>query len=364
MPELRRDPVTERWVVLAPERALRPQAFADAPRSSDQPANSTITHDESICPFCPGNEHLCPEPLLAFQAPSPTPLGDFHPNVQPADDKHVTPWSVRVVRNLYPALMLDGTRPCDISRLATDDGTGMFQRRAAIGSHEVVIESARHATRMHQLETWEISQVLAAYVERFQAWRAIDGLRCGIAFRNNGRQAGASLEHVHSQLVGLHHAPPRLELEWTTTRTWFERTGRCLFCEMLQREQQEACRIVAMSDSAALICPYASRAPYEMWLIPTRHASDFDHTSVGERHAIASALGQAIGRLEQLLPGVGWNYVLHTGPFDIIAKEHYHWHIEIIPRIAQLAGYEWGTDQYINLVTPEQAAKQLQLVSI
>jgi UDPglucose--hexose-1-phosphate uridylyltransferase len=332
--EYRQDPLTERWVVLAPKRALRPHALPTTPPTP-------VGSDTEICPFCPGNESLCPECLWEYA------------------DLPTKNWSLRVVRNLYPAVA-----PLDIppvnSPVPVPHDEPLFHHQPALGSHEVVIESSRHITRSYLLTTTELRHSFDAFHHRFQAWRQAKPLKWGIAFKNDGQRAGASLEHVHSQLLATTMLPSRFAEEWEGARRWFAREKQCIFCQILNRESSLQHRIVEQTEHFVVLCPYASRTPFETWIVPRDHSSDFDQASTPLRHQAADTLHHLLQRIQRVLPDTHLNYLIHTSPFDTIDNDHYHWHIEIIPRLAQLAGYEWGTDQHINVVSPEQAAQMLQ----
>lgn len=216
--------------------------------------------------------------------------------------------------------------------------------------------------RFTDLSVIEAEQAFLAYAHRFRAWQTDPNVRYGIAFKNNGRPAGASIEHVHSQLIGLNTLPNTFVAEWKGASSYFEQQRRCVFCDVLENELADKTRIVDEGDEFVVLCPFASRLPYEMWIIPRTHKSHFDREPDSRVQSIGRKAHAILTRLTQLIEDIPFNYLIHTAPFDISDSPYYHWHMEIIPRIAQLAGFELGSGCHMNPVSPEQAAAQLQTV--
>ncbi|MCA9215236.1 MAG: DUF4921 family protein [Planctomycetales bacterium] len=321
-PEYRRDPVTGRWVVIAGGRASRPIEFSfPEVRRSDQ-----------VCPFCPGNE----------QATPPTSLEICNP---------VTgQWQVRIVPNLYPAFCSGGEFNSANSFAWQSDQA----RVSTFGIHEVVIESDRHVSRMTELTDDEVSVVFDAYRTRMQQLSEDPRIAYALLFKNSGVRAGISLEHAHSQLVALPVVPPEAELELSVTRDSFLSQSECVFCQV-QRDSDN--RLIEATDDYVVLCPYASRFPYEMCILPRVHEDHFhQHASM---HRLGRFVRRSLERLERHLPGVSYNLIIHTSPFDSNRYDYYHWHIEILPRIATVAGLEWGSGIFVNSVAPEKAAEEL-----
>lgn len=261
-------------------------------------------------------------------------------------------WHVRVVPNKYPALPAgDEPRPA---------ASGLFQSLAADGAHEVVIESPDHVTRMSELEADCWPPILKAYRQRLAYWRADRRMRAGIVFKNVGLGGGASLQHVHSQLMALPLVPEVLGRELAGSARLFQTAGHCGFCRMAQEEESATARLVLQSPQFLAFCPFASCFAYETWIMPRAHQAHFDALTDAEAVELGDVLRRVISALEQSLPELAYNYVLHTTPFDTDETAHYHWHIEILPRVTRLAGFELGTGIFLNTVAPEDAARILR----
>ena len=325
--ELRKDPVVDRWVILAAERSKRPHA------------NRTTTDSDrdEACPFCAGREGETPPEVLAYRDPS-----------SPAN---ASVWRVRVVPNKYPALAGVG----DISL----QKNSAYLAVNGVGAHEVIIESPRHCVSMAELDEGQVADVLRAYRERLtvvqndQHWNSI------LIYKNEGSAAGATLEHVHSQLLALPIVPREIDQEWRALIAHYDLRKRCLYCEMLDTERADGRRILFETAAFIAFCPFASRFPFEMWLMPKEHSSAFDAMANDELRQLAFMLRQSLQRLGRIVEAP-FNYVIHSAPLREPGRERYHWHLEILPRISKIAGFELASGYYINTVAPELAARQLR----
>jgi UDPglucose--hexose-1-phosphate uridylyltransferase len=327
-PEFRRDPLTGRFVIVAPERARRPQLRG--PKARERPPAS--------CPFCPGNESMTPPELLARRAPGSAPD---------------TPgWSLRVVPNKYPALA-----PPAFAAAAADLGE---DRGPALGAHEVIIESARHEVDAAKLGEAELTAVLDAYRERILALRAAGSSRHVLIFKNQGREAGATIPHPHSQLVGLPFLPPALTEELKGAARYAAATSGCFFCDLGASRAGGAGRVALETRAFLAVCPFASRFPFETWILPRRHAPDFEGTTDEALRDLAGCLASVFRRLDRVLGRSAFNAVLHTIAPDEDGARDFHWHFEILPKVAQVAGFEWGSGLFVNPVAPEEAARRLR----
>ena len=337
MPEYRQDPLSRRWVIIGSDRAGRPNEFVEA----------SVRQSTLICPFCLGNEAETPPAIASYQA------------------NGKEPWTVRVVPNKYPALtnvepLCPTCQPLshDLSSLAIP----------GFGRHEVIIESPRHVASLSELTQAEAELVFVAYRDRLRELKAEGCYQYVQIFKNVGSAAGASLEHVHSQLVGLPGVPEAVQLELTSSLEFFQREGRSLLPQMIDDELVAGTRLVAQSPRLVAWCPQASRFPYEIWVAPRRHAVRFEDAEAGELCELATIMRDVIGRIERAVGISAYNYYLHTAPFDMPAHNdyhgdyhgHYHWHIEIAPRLTKVAGFEWGTGCFINPFPPEPAAEHLR----
>jgi UDPglucose--hexose-1-phosphate uridylyltransferase len=330
MSEYRQDPLSRRWVIIGcDDRAGRPNEFVEA----------TTRQSNLSCPFCVGNEAETPEALATYSAGGNG------------------AWTVRVVPNKYPAVTTDESRCTSCELLSPSPSSG---QAAGFGRHEVIIESPRHVASLSELTDEEAELVFTAYRDRLQQLKAEGAFRYAQIFKNVGPAAGASLEHVHSQLVALPGVPEVLQTELMSCEEHFQRTGRPLFPELIERELSGGKRIVAASPAFVAFCPYASRFPYELWIAPRQHQPRFEDTELGELGELSRLVRDCIGRIERAVGLSSYNYLLHTQPFDTPAHDHYHWHIEILPRLTKVAGFEWGTGCFINPYAPESAAVQLR----
>ena len=342
MPEIRRNSISDQIVLVAPERRQRPNEFAAARTASDltrsdSTRSDSTRSDSTHCPFCPGNE----------DAPPPA-VEELHAADSPNQ------WLVRVVPNLYPAVFdLDQGEPPVVEG-----------RTPALGKHEVVIECRRHVRQFTELSHQESELAFLAYQRRFQAWKQNPQLRFGIALKNSGEQAGASMEHVHSQLIGLTEIPPIAQTELDSALRHYESRGSCVFCDLLADENRQPLRIVDQNDHFTALCPRASRFAYEIWILPHGHVSHFEDDAPETIAEAARFLRHNLRRLQGLTPSPAYNYLIHSAPFDTNPNDHYHWHIEVLPRLGHLAGFELGTGYSINAVAPEQAALELRDVSL
>ncbi len=331
MPELRRDPVVGRWVIIATDRARRP---AEAPRSL------TPTRP-ALCPFCPGHEDRTPREVYSAGRPEGAP-----PN-GPG-------WKVRVVPNRYPALKIEG----DLER----EADGMYDRMNGIGAHEVVIETPDHGRDLASLSDGEVAEVLYAFKARMLDLRNDLRFRYILLFKNQGFAAGASLEHPHSQVIALPVTPRLVQEEVDGALRHYAHRERCIFCDIVMQERKQRSRLVLENDEFVVFAPWAPRSPFETWIVPKRHESNFE-TEPRERLAsCAQALRSSLRRLGAALGEPAYNFILHSNPLREPSSAAYHWHIELMPALTQVAGFEWGSGFYINPVPPEEAAEFLRLV--
>lgn len=329
MPELRKDPVSERWVIIATDRVRRPSDFV----RESLPA----TPSGRFCPFCPGNENKTPPEVLAYRSGSAA--------NQPG-------WSLRVIPNKFPVLEIEG----DLER----EGVGLFDRMNGIGAHEVVIEAPDHALSLSELSERSVEQTLWAFRDRVNDLKNDRRLRYVLLFKNQGALAGATLEHTHSQLIALPVVPKRVQEEVEVADRYYESKERCLFCDLIRQETRAGTRVVTETDHFIVLEPYAPRFPFETWILPRQHRSHYEDTDQAQLKNLAWVLRSTLRKLEKTLERPPYNLLIHTAPLQEPANPRYHWHIEIIPRLTRVAGFEWGTGFYINPTPPEESAKFLR----
>jgi UDPglucose--hexose-1-phosphate uridylyltransferase len=328
MRELRKDPVVGRWVIISTERADRPVDFgfhAPVPR-------------EKGCPFCPGREKETPPEILALGRNGAGP-----------DDAG---WKVRVVPNKFPALQIEG----ELDRR----GEGMFDKMNGIGAHEVIIETPDHAAQWWDLDADHLVEVLRAYRARMLDLARDPRFKYILVFKNQGEAAGATLEHPHTQLIATPIIPTWVKEELTGARDHYRLKERCIYCDIIRQEIDEAKRLVTATDQFVVFEPFAPRFPYETWIMPRRHASSFEGGPEDQLVPLAGMLRDVFVRLHGVLGTPPYNMVIHTAPVGDPFLLHFHWHIEIMPKIVHAAGFEWGSGFHINVVPPEDASRRLR----
>ena len=329
MSELRKDPVTGRWVIISTERRKRPTAF--------RLESVNLTPDEA-CPFCEGHEQMTPRELFALRR------NGSGPNTRG--------WDLRVIPNQFPVLRVEGS----LDR----QGEGLFDKMNGIGAHEVIIETPRHEETLASMEDAAIEQVLWAFRERVQDLKQDRRFRYIIVFKNHGAAAGASLEHSHSQLIALPIVPREVRDEVDGARAHFAAKERCVFCDIVRQETHDRRRLIAENADMVAVAPYAPRFPFETWILPKRHQSVFEESARHEYAALARLLGDMLRRLNRALRCPPYNLLIHSAPLAEPASDFYHWHVEIIPTLTKVAGFEWATGFYLNPTAPEEAAQVLR----
>lgn len=328
MPELRKDPVTGRWVIIATERARRPMDFHREP---------VKIQGARLCPFCPGHELKTPPEVLSFRD---------------TGGANAPGWRVRVVPNKFPALRVEG----QLDR----EGEGLYDKMNGIGAHEVIIESPVHESTLAELQEKNVEEVFWAFRERILDLRKDRRLRYILIFKNHGELAGASLEHTHSQLIALPVVPKRVQEELDGAKRHFDYRERCVFCDVVKHEARDMRRVVLETEHFLAITPYASRFAFETWIVPRRHESHFENAESSVMRNLAWVVRAAVRKMDRVLEWPAYNMVVHSSPVQEGPLEHYHWHIELIPKISKVAGFEWGTGFYINPTPPEEAADFLR----
>jgi UDPglucose--hexose-1-phosphate uridylyltransferase len=329
VPELRKDPITGRWVIIATDRAKRPTDFV---------REKVEIHGSGFCPFCYGNETKTPPEIHAYR---------------PDGSAKDTPgWTLRVVPNKFPALGIEGT----LNRQAE----GLYDKMNGIGAHEVIIETPDHQSTLASLPARAVEDVLWAYRDRILDLKKDRRFKYILIFKNHGEPAGASLEHTHSQLIALPVVPKRVSEEVGNSREYYNFKERCIFCDIIRQESQDIVRVIAENAGFIALSPFAPRFPFEMWVLPKTHQSAFEESQKPEFEHLAFMLKDLLMRLDRVLDSPAYNYILHTSPFPEVSNDYYHWHFEIMPKLTKVAGFEWGTGFYINPTPPEESARFLR----
>lgn len=335
MSQIRKDPASRTWVVLATERGKRPSDFK-ASAAVAKPDQAELDR----CPLCFGHEDMAPPAVFEMW-----PAG--------GRGRKMT-WITRVVENKYPAL-----RPGEL--LSQEDVNEFFHFLTGVGGHEVIVDSPKHTDRLANMPHGQLVALVKTYVQRYRFWRNDKRMAYTLVFKNYGPEAGASLSHPHSQLVAIPIIPPRVAEELDEAKEFYARENECLYCRMIATELRgKPSRMVFENGSMVVFAPYASRFPFELRVMPKRHMSAFEEMSDAEIGDCAQALGVMGKSMEKLLSRPPYNLMIHVAPIRTPGLLYYHWHIEIIPRLTLPAGFEWGSGIYINTVAPEEVAKALR----
>jgi len=330
MPELRQNMATKEWVIIATERAKRPEQFiqANKERVEERPAYA------ANCPFCPGNEELDLERLRLPEQ------GD---------------WIVRVVQNRYPALRESGDRVRHFE--------GLNPSIAGVGYHEVVVESRLHNTSPATEEVEEIERTLWAFQMRGRAMRADQRIEQIVYFKNHGLSAGASLVHPHAQMLGLPVVPSSIRARIEEAQRHFDDQGECVICRMRQEEEREQLRVVVDSPFFTAFIPFAAFSPFHIWIIPRHHHASFLDAAPEELGDLALLLRAILYKIYVGLNDPDYNYIIRSAPGRESNSECLHWYIALVPRVTRTAGFEMGTGMFINTALPEESARFLRAIA-
>lgn len=327
MPEIRKDPTSSRWSIISTERSKRPGDFALPP----------VTKKGGFCPFCKGNEGSTPPETYSIRVDGN------------ADEPG---WKVRVVPNKFPALINEGE--------PTRHSDGIYKMVEGSGIHEVIVETPNHDEEFYSLTDEEFTNVMKTYRQRIITHRDDPRLQYLLIFRNSGLLAGASLEHPHSQLIGLPLVPVAIHDELSVAKDHHDAHESCVFCNMIEREMKDDCRVISENENFIAISPYAPRFPFEVWLFPKSHSSNFETMDDASIEDFSRYFKGLMKNFASVLDDPPYNFMLHTAPTTYTDLPHFHWHIEITPCLTHIAGFERGSGYYINPTPPEEAAAHLK----
>ncbi|MBN1961970.1 MAG: DUF4931 domain-containing protein [Deltaproteobacteria bacterium] len=329
-PQLRYNLITGDWVIIAPKRGKRDNLEMQIP---------TVTMGskyEESCPFCLGNDAATPTETIRI-----------------SNNKS---WSVRAVKNLFPALAAEG----DLHR----NGCSYERSMPGIGQHEVIIESPYHNDMVASLPVEHVRDILGVYLDRMRAFYADPRISHVIAFKNHGQTAGSTIDHPHSQIVGTPVIPGQVRVRIEEALRQYGQLGECMYCHCVRQELASGTRIIEATSDFVVLIPYAALSPYHIWIIPHRHSAYFGDISVAETTSLASILRRTLRRLNIALGNPHYNYVIRSlSPLEANVK-YGHWYISIVVRLTRLAGFELGTGMFINPALPEESAARLRNVQI
>jgi len=335
MPQLRQNPATKEWVVIATERSKRPEEFQTPMEKDGKEALAS-------CPFCKGNESLTPDELFAFRT---------------YGTKPGTPgWWIRVIPNKFPALIPVG----NVKRMQADE---FFRYMDGVGSHEVVIESPDHDKSMALMDQKQVEEIFLAYKERYSALKRDSRYEMILIFKNHGREAGTSIKHPHSQIVAAPITPNHIRHYIEEAMRYFDDNGECVYCKILEKELSKE-RLIMETDNFVSFVPYAARSPFEMWVMPKKHYSSYERISAMDTKELGYVMRHTLAKLYKGLNDPAYNFMILSAPCHEEDLEYFHWHIQIVPRVASVAGFEMGSGIYINTVIPEEAAKFLREIKV
>ncbi|MBI4712825.1 MAG: galactose-1-phosphate uridylyltransferase [Planctomycetes bacterium] len=330
MSELRQNLISRDWVIIATERAKRPEEFVKHTRPAPLPDFS------EKCPFCPGHEDKTP--------PETFRIGDKRS------------WQVRVVYNKFAALTPEGERVRKIN--------GIYRSMTGVGIHEVIIEHPRHNALTGLMTEPEVTNIIRAYKDRYLSAQKDKRIESITIFKNHGVSAGTSLEHTHSQLIATPIVPPQVRSRTEQAVNYFDDTGECIFCHTLKGELEAKERIILETEHFAAFIPYAALSPFHIWIFPRRHMSSFVEINEAEIKDFAINLKATLAKLYYGLDNPDFNYSVRSIPVDEKGSDYFHWYISLIPRVSQTAGFELGSGMFVNVALPEASAKFLREVKV
>jgi len=327
MPEIRYNIVTREWVIIATERARRPEEFAQA-----NPRRGKTEAYVATCPFCPGNEHLTPPETMRLPEEGP--------------------WHVRAMPNKFAAL--------DANASLVRRGTGMRRTITGAGIHEVIVETPLHDRTMALLEPREFERVIEAYRSCYE--RVTDDPRVAHAtlFKNHGERAGTSLEHPHSQIVGTPIIPPRVRERMEIALRFYDEAGHCIICSTVEDELSDGARVVEENSDLVAFIPFAALTPFHLWIMPKRHTATFLEATDGELESLSRMLRSVLRRFHFGLENPDYNVSVRTPPREANGLKYYHWYVSFVPRVTRTAGFEIGSGMFINTALPEKSAEFLR----
>jgi len=327
MSELRQNRATKEWIIIARERAKRPR---DLKRKEKE--EKKLPGFDPTCPFCPGNEKMTPQEIWS--------------------KKRGRRWTIRVIPNKYPALVPLG----ELER----ETQGFFLKMSGVGVHEVIIETPLHNKGLGNLPLQQVEEVCLSFRNRFLELKGDKRTKMILIFRNHGESAGTSLVHPHSQLIALPLVPARIRHHLEEAMRYYDDHGSCVFCDMITEELGAKKRIIHDKDQFVAFHPFASRVPFETWILPKKHNASFGNISSDECRKMAFVLKWVLEKLYLRLGDPDYNLIIRTSPLKDREEDYYHWYVQILPRLATPAGFELGSGIYITTVLPEKSAEYIK----
>jgi UDPglucose--hexose-1-phosphate uridylyltransferase len=331
MSELRQNLITRDWVIMATERAARPDQFI----RNEKPAGPLPAYDPQ-CPFCPGNEHLSYLDTDRIRSEST--------------------WKIRAVPNKFPALSSTGERVRKVE--------GLNRSMSGVGVHEVIIEHPRHDMTTAILSVPDVAAILSMYRMRYAAIRKDPRVEAIVIFKNHGAKAGTSIVHPHSQIAATPVVPTQIRSRLEEAIRYVDDNGECLFCRTIRDELSAGERVIVAGEHFVAFHPYAALSPFHTWIFPRRHMASFDEINDVELVDLALTLKTFLAKLYYGLGNPDFNLSIRSNPTNDRNREYFHWYLAVIPRVTQTAGFEMGSGMFINTILPEASADYLRGIAI
>lgn len=326
MSQLRRDPADHSWTIFLDDLDYGPSSYEIC---------GTNIRNNDICPLCHGQEAQTTPEIMALR-----PKGG---------EKNKGGWTIRVVPNMYPALRIEGEL---IKR-----GDGPYDSISGIGAHELIIESPVHNEGLGDFSRQHISELIRVFLSRYQDLRRDSRFKYISIFKNYGQNAGATLEHSHTQLIALPVVPKKITQMMDIKRNYFQRKDRCLFCDIVMEEKQFKNRLILEDESFLAFVPFAVRAPFGIMILPKKHQHNFSQMDEKEIWDLSGLLRILLRKMDDLLNYPPYNLILNNAPLSPDGQDFFHWHIDILPRIVNYSGFDWLSGFHTNTTTPEKAAR-------
>lgn len=330
MPEIRQNLATREWVIIATERAMRPEEFV-------KPSSPVVAPPfVAACPFCPGNEDKCPSETHR--------VGEGNT------------WRVRTFPNKFSALTSVG----DVVRRHD----GIRNSMSGVGLHEVIVESPLHNTSTALVSLEQLADVLTACQARYEAAHSDPRVQQIVIFKNHGATAGTSIEHPHWQMIALPLVPFQIRCRLEAALDYYDDHGECLYCRMILDEVAVGVRLVNETEHFVAFCPYAAASPFHLWILPKRHMASFDAATPGELYDLGRSLLDVLRRVHFGLGNPDFNLIVRSAPVGLSDSADFHWYVTIVPRVSKTAGFELGSGMFVNTAFPEESAKFLRGVKL
>ncbi|WP_297207115.1 galactose-1-phosphate uridylyltransferase [uncultured Brachyspira sp.] len=330
MPHIRKDPVTKQSVIISAERTGRPSDYVNINQRH-------IENSELSCPFCRGHEMKTPDSVYTVYA----------------EQEEI--WQVRIVPNKYP--IISETHENELPK-----ENSLFCASSSKGFHDVIIEHPNHYFNFYHAEAEDFFYIFKAVIKRLKDLGKNKDMLYSLYFKNFGPEAGASLSHSHSQIITTPFIPMQMLDEINGSLEYYNEKNRCVYCDIIDEEKRLNDRVICENDNFIAVCPFASRSPYQIYIMPKQHSASIVNVSSMNILDFADILKNIFDRLYKVLGEVSFNYVLHTllSALEVKFKYSSHWFLDIMPKMSKLAGYELGSGVFINSITPEDAAEQLR----